>query len=228
MRKNIGQQNKEDAFIQEVNEELKNEKIRNIWNNYGLYIIAFIVAVLTAAVSFETFKNWHDKKHQNISDVYAVAVALQGQGKYEDSLRILKDLEKKAGSSFYGQLSQLQRANILAEQEKEDEAAAVLQDFTVQKDINKSLHDVAVIKLASYKLDNSSYQDIEKLLKPLIDENGNWTAIAQEMLAMSAIYAKNFEQAKELYARAAENPNAPDELKSRAQDMLLILDEEIK
>lgn len=45
---------------------------------------------------------------------------------------------------------------------------------------------------------------------------------------MSAIYAKNFEQAKELYARAAENPNAPDELKSRAQDMLLILDEEIK
>mgnify|MGYP003243039212 CR=1 FL=1 len=213
MRKNIGQQNKEDAFIQEVNEELKNEKIRNIWNNYGLYIIAFIVAVLTAAVSFETFKNWHDKKHQNISDVYAVAVALQGQGKYEDSLRILKDLEKKAGSSIYGQLSQLQRANILAEQEKE---------------INKSLHDVAVIKLASYKLDNSSYQDIEKLLKPLIDENGNWTAIAQEMLAMSAIYAKNFEQAKELYARAAENPNAPDELKSRAQDMLLILDEEIK
>ena len=104
----------------------------------------------------------------------------------------------------------------------------VLQDFTVQKDINKSLHDVAVIKLASYKLDNSSYQDIEKLLKPLIDENGNWTAIAQEMLAMSAIYAKNLEQAKELYARAAENPNAPDELKSRAQDMLLILDEEIK
>ena len=160
MRKNIGQQNKEDAFIQEVNEELKNEKIRNIWNNYGLYIIAFIVAVLTAAVSFETFKNWHDKKHQNISDVYAVAVALQGQGKYEDSLRILKDLEKKAGSSIYGQLSQLQRANILAEQEKEDEAAAVLQDFTVQKDINKSLHDVAVIKLASYKLDNSSYQDL--------------------------------------------------------------------
>lgn len=26
MRKNIGQQNKEDAFIQEVNEELKNER----------------------------------------------------------------------------------------------------------------------------------------------------------------------------------------------------------
>ena len=71
---------------------------------------------------------------------------------------------------------------------------------------------------------NAAHQGIH----PDFDENGNWTAIAQEMLAMSAIYAKNFEQAKELYARAAENPNAPDELKSRAQDMLLILDEEIK
>ena len=228
MKKNITPQSKEDAFILEVNEELKNERIRNLWDRYGLYIIAFVAATLTAAVSFETFKNWHNKKYQNLSDTYAVAVALQSQGKYEDSLRILQDLERTAGNNIYSQLSQLQRANILAEQNNFDEAAGVLEEFAAKEDVNKSLRAVALIKLASYRLDNAPYADIENLLKPLVEENGNWTAIAQEMLAMSAIRAKNFAQAKELYAQAAANPNAPDELKSRVQDMLLILDEEIK
>ena len=91
MKKNSNPQNQEDAFILEVNEELKNDRIRDIWNRYGLYIIAFVAIALTAAVSFETFKSWHDKKYQKISDVYAVAVAMQNQGKscLADSMRFV-------------------------------------------------------------------------------------------------------------------------------------------
>ncbi len=228
MKKNSNPQNQEDAFILEVNEELKNDRIRDIWNRYGLYIIAFVAIALTAAVSFETFKSWHDKKYQKISDVYAVAVAMQNQGKYDESLRILQDLEKNAGNSIYEQLAILQSANILAEQDKMTEAAEILQKFIARDDVNKSLRDVATIKLASYQLENKPYADIEAMLNPLIAENGNWTAIAQEMLAMAAIYAKNFEQAQELYGKIAASDNAPEELKSRAKDMLLILEEETK
>lgn len=228
MKKNSNPQNQEDAFILEVNEELKNDRIRDIWNRYGLYIIAFVAIALTAAVSFETFKSWHDKKYQKISVVYAVAVAMQNQGKYDESLRILQDLEKNAGNSIYEQLAILQSANILAEQDKMTEAAEILQKFIAHDDVNKSLRDVATIKLASYQLENKPYADIEAMLNPLIAENGNWTAIAQEMLAMAAIYAKNFEQAQELYGKIAASDNAPEELKSRAKDMLLILEEETK
>ena len=228
MNKNNNPQNQEDAFILEVNEELKNDRIRDIWNRYGLYIIAFVAVALTAAVSFESFKSWHDKKYQNISDVYAVAVAMQNQGKYDESLRILKDLEKNAGNSIYEQLAILQSANILAEQDKMAEAAETLQQFVARDDVNKSLRDVATIKLVSYQLETKPYAEVEAMLKPLIEENGNWTAIAQEMLAMAAIYAKNFNQAKELYTKITDSENVPDELKSRAQDMLLILGEETK
>ena len=228
MKKKNSPQNQEDAFILEVNEELKNERIRDIWNRYGLYIVAVVIIALTAAVSFETFKSWHDKKYQKVSDVYAVAVAMQNQGKYDESLRILQDLEKNAGNSIYEQLAVLQSANILAEQDKMAEAADTLQKFVSRDDVNKSLRDVAIIKLASYQLENKPYEEIETMLKPLIEENGNWTAIAQEMLAMAAIYAKNFEQAQELYGKIAASDNAPEELKSRAKDMLLILEEETK
>ena len=59
----------------------------------------------------------------------------------------------------------------------------------------------------------------------MIDENGNWTVIAQEILAMSAIKHKNLDKAKELYASILANPETPENMKNKAQDMLLLLNE---
>ena len=52
----------QEAFIKEVNEDLKNESMKKMWDKYGLYIIILVVAALTAAVSFEAIKAWYTKK----------------------------------------------------------------------------------------------------------------------------------------------------------------------
>ena len=51
----------QEAFIKEVNEDLKNESMKKMWDKYGLYIIILVVAALTAAVSFEAIKAWYTK-----------------------------------------------------------------------------------------------------------------------------------------------------------------------
>ena len=75
----------QEAFIKEVNEDLKNESMKKMWDKYGLYIIILVVAALTAAVSFEAIKAWYTKKLQTWSDSYAYALSLQNQGKYDES-----------------------------------------------------------------------------------------------------------------------------------------------
>lgn len=225
MKKNQQTSNNEDAFILEVNEELKNEKIKQIWEKYGLLIIAVVTVSLTAAISFETIKGWYNKKFQDISDTYSAAVVLQEQEKYEESNNILKSVEEKASDHIYAQLAQFQQANILLEQNKADEAIAILQNIIDDENSDKSLKEVAIIKIASYKLENATFEDIESLLKGMIDENGNWTVIAQEILAMSAIKHKKLDKAKELYANILANPETPENIKAKAQDMLLLLNE---
>ena len=225
MKKNQQSSNNEDAFILEVNEELKNEKIKQIWEKYGLFIIAVVTVSLTAAISFETIKGWYNKKFQDISDTYSAAVVLQEQEKYDESNNILKNIEEKADNHIYAQLAQFQRANVLLEQNKTDEAIAILQNIIDNEKSDKSLKEVAIIKIASHKLENANFEDIEALLKGMIDENGNWTVIAQEILAMSAIKHKNLDKAKELYASILANPETPENMKNKAQDMLLLLNE---
>lgn len=226
MKKNPQNGNSEDAFILEVNEELKNEKIKHIWEKYGLFIIAVVTISLTAAISFETIKGWYNKKFQDISDAYSAAVVLQEQEKYDESNKILQAVEEKADNHIYAQLVQFQQANILLEQNKTDEAITILQNIINDEKSDKSLKEIAIIKIASYKLENATFEDIEALLKGMVEEKGNWTVIAQEILAMSAIKHKNLEKAKELYTSILTNPETPENIKNKAQDMLLLLNEE--
>ena len=225
MKKDTNTPNQEDAFIMEVNEELKNEKLKQIWEKYGLMIIAVVTITLTAAISFETIKSWYNKKFQDISDTYSVATVLQEQEKYDESIAVLKSVEEKASDHIYAQLVKFQEANILLEQNKPEEAIKILQEIISNEDTDKSLREVAIIKMASYKLENASFEDIETLLNAMIKENGNWTVISQEILAMSAIKHKKLDKAKELYANILANPETPENLKARAQDMLLLLNE---
>lgn len=84
----------EDAFIREIDEELKNEHLKKLWDKYGLFIILFVVIAISAAVSFETFKSWQEKRNQEFSDAYAYALNLQNQGRYAEAMEVLNNLTK--------------------------------------------------------------------------------------------------------------------------------------
>lgn len=221
MKKEIDADEQE-AFIREVTEEVKNDNLKQMWEKYGIYIILLVVLAIVGAVSFESFKSWRRAKSETWSDTYAYALNLENQGKYDESLKVLEQMEK-TGGNIYSDIARLQTSNILFEQGKNEEAIKVLEEIAADKSINKKLRDVSAVKLASYKLDNAPREEIDALLQPLIRENGSWANIAKEMTAMAAIRDGNIEEAQVLYNEILNTPNLPDGLKMRVQDMLSVL-----
>lgn len=215
----------DETFFREVSEEVKNESIRKFWNQYGLYMIAALAVVLTAAVSFETFKAWKLKRNQTWADTYSYALSLQNQGKYDESIVVL-DKMQQANHGIYADIARLQTANILFEQGKQEEALNILNILVQNKKVNGKLRNMAAVKLASYKLDTAPSEEIKELLRPLVDENTSWRNIALEMLAMLAIRDKDIDGAKKMYTDILNTDNVPEALKARVQDMLSILDSE--
>lgn len=214
----------EDAFIREIDEELKNEKLKKIWDKYGLFIIIFIIAAISAAVSFETFKSWNEKRNQEFSDTYAYALNLQNQGRYAEAMEVLDKLQKSK-KAIYSDIAEIQMANIMVEQNKIEEAIAVLENVVKDKDFNPQMKEIATIKLASYKLDYAPSEEIQEMLTPLVRQNGVWTNIAKEMLAMLAVRDGDLDRAKTLYQEISVAANTPESLKARAQDMLNVIEE---
>lgn len=210
-------------FFREVSADVKSDNMKKLWDTYGLQIIIAVAVILTLAVSFETFKAWKNKRNESWSDTYAYALNLQNQGRYDESLKVLEQI-KDTNGGIYADIAQIQTSNILFEQGKNEEAIAILEKIISNKDINQKMRDVTAIKLASYKLDSAPKAEIEALLMPMITENGSWTNIAREMLAILAIRDGDLETAKTLYSEILNTPNLSDGLKLRVQDMLSVLD----
>lgn len=213
-----------DPLLQEIADDVKNDELKSLWNKYGLFIVIAVAAALTAAVSFETFKNWANRRNQEISNAYAVAISLQSQGRFDESLSLLQNIMERT-SGIYRDIAKLQIANIYFEQDKPQEAAALLEELTESAG-NEQMQEIAALKLAAYKMDNQAPADeVRQLLTPLAEkEDGSYNA-ARELLAMLAIRDGNIDEAKAQYEKIIGSPNISDNLKARAQEMLSLLNQ---
>lgn len=212
----------EDAFIREIDEDLKNEKLKRLWDKYGLFIILFVTLSVFIAVSFESIKAWNDKKNQENSDTFAYALQLQNQGKFDDAHKVLSSLIEK-DNSIYADIAQMQSANIYLQQNKTDDAVKVLENIAKQENFNPQMKDVALLKLASFKLENAPAEEIRTMLQPMISQQNAFANNAKEILAMLAIREKDLTLAKSLYQEISISPQASETMRNRALNMLNIL-----
>lgn len=213
----------QEAFIKEVNEDLKNEEFKKIWDKYGLYIIILVVIALTAAVSFETIKSWYAKRMQTWSDTYAYAVSMHSQERYDDSLESLNYIIDK-DYGIFTELAQMQKINILLDQGKNDEAIKLMENIVADKSFNRQLQQTVIFKLASYKMETSPLEDIEALIGSFArNENDSWQPVASEMLAIAYLHNNKIEEAKKIYNDLLKNDKASEMMKARISDILSVL-----
>lgn len=211
-----------DVFFKEVSEDVQNDNIKAFWKKYGTQIVVFVALCLTIAVSFETIKHWRDVRNQEYSNAFASAQSFYNQGKIEDSLKILQKLSKD-GNAIYSDIAATKIITILLEQNKTSEALTKLEEF-IKNAHNDKLRDAAIMKLASYKINSASFDEMKQLLDPLMQQgNSAWLMGAKELLALSALKTNNNEQALALYTDISKAPEVHETLRARAQNMISIL-----
>lgn len=210
-----------DVFFKEVSEDVQNDNLKAFWKKYGVQIVAFVAVCLTLAVSFETIKHWRDVQNQKWSNAFAYAQILHTQGKTEDSLKALQQLQDD-GNAIYSDLAVLKEINILFEQNKTSEALSKLETFIAQAH-NDKFKNIALMKLASYRADQFSPEQMLDLLKPLLNNSSVWQAEAKEMVALTYLRDNDNAKALVLYQEILESHDINDLLRARAHNMISVL-----
>ncbi len=223
MKNKLAQQIEQDALLREVVDDVKDEQFRKMWDKYGLLIIIGVALILTVTISFESIKNWQAKKYQEVSNAYSVALSLQNQGRLDESLEVYNYLADKA-SGIYADLARLQIASVYVEQDKNEDAQKVLELLAADGNLLQ-MRDVAALKLAADKLNSgAAAEDISKILQPLC-ERANSSALAHELMAMLYVREHQIDKALIEYEKVRYSATATEDMKSRALDMMNILEE---
>lgn len=212
----------EKAFFEEVDEEVRNEKFKELINKYGGYILTFVILVLAFAVGYEKIGEWRINKAEQTNARYVQAVSASSD--YENNIAELEGIVQTE-TGLYKDIARLQIANILLDNNQTDKALTVLAQINDDASASEKIREIAAVKLATYKIDSSSYSEIEKILAPIVQKGGAWAPMAKELLAMSAIQNKDMAKAKTIYEELLANGNISEEFKARVNDMLASINE---
>lgn len=209
----------DESLFREVDEEVRQEQYKKLWDKFGNYFIALCVAVVVAVAGVKGYQYFQKKQSEAAAIVYFDGVKMAASGKPDDALKAL-DAVTHTG---FKQLAGLQEAIVLAGQGKTKEAVAGFDAIAADASVDQSLRDLARIR-AGYLLADTSKPD--ELLSRLgsFDKDGQvWRHAAREIFGISAYRTGDYAMADRYMNANFADPDTPQDMRDRAQVMIQLL-----
>ncbi len=211
----------QNAFMREVNEDVRNEKIFSIWNKYKYYIITLIIIVLAITIS----KNIYEANKEKVS----MQQALQIEKIMSDTTLSNKDkissLHTFATNAKYG-YRDIAYFNIYSMQLAENninDAIATLK-ILINSSTDTSFENLAILKLTSLlssqnELNDSQFNEIKDMLESISSREPFYFS-AQYVLGTLYLARNNTTEAKKIFEDISNDEMAPIGIKSQSINML--------
>jgi len=209
-------------IFREVEEELRQEKLRKLWKSYGAYLIAAMVLFVAAVGGYRFYQSWGISRSGESGAKYATALRLLGEAKIDQAAPLLDDLAE-SGYGAYPILARIQEAASLAKSSKRDEAVSLYDEIANDASIDVTFRDLARIRAGFLLVDVATPENIAERLGGLATDDGIWRHTAREIMALSQYGAGDFAAADEIFDTIMSDPGAPARLKSRAEIMRTLI-----
>ncbi len=212
----------DDSFIREVNEELRQDQAKALWDRYGPFVLGTAVAVVLVTAGWVAWDYWTSSRANKSGDDFSQALLLANQGKSDEALTALTALEKD-GYGAYPLLARMRAATVLAD--KGDTAGAVAGFDAVAADnsVPTAIRDMARLRAAFILVDSGAYADVAKRVETLTADTSPLRHSAREALGLSAWKEARAADALKLFEQVAEDPSAPRNSRERATMMVELI-----
>jgi len=208
-------------LFDEVDEEVRREQLKKLWDKYSLYIIAAAILVVAAVAGWRGYQYLEGKKAAEIGAAFNKAVELSEQNKHAEAEAAFADLATRAPSGY----RMLARFRAAAEQANRDPAAAAktFDGIAADSSVGPDLQALARIRAAGLLVDSASYPDMLKRLEPDTAPGVPFRHAARELLALSAWRANDTTATRKWLDMIALDGETPQGVRQRAEALQALL-----
>jgi hypothetical protein len=211
----------QESLLREIDEDIRRERFAKLWKRYGTYVIAAAVLLLASVAGYKIWQEQTIARRGEAAEQFTAAVALASKDRAaaEERLRAIA----KDGPAGYGLLAAFQQAALLAKGGDRQAARNAYQDL--QRSASDPIYrDLAILSEAMVALEGEALpidaDAIRDKLQPLTLDGNPWRFSARELTAMLAWRGGQTGEAKNRLNALAEDPQAPADIRDRAQQML--------
>lgn len=204
-------------LFREVEEDLRRERFKKLWDDYGLYLVAFAVGIVLLTAAVIGWRAYEKSSNEAASAAFSEMVKSTTGSDLSDTdiARKYADFAEQT-SGGYAALARLHEAASLLAANDKDGAAKAYDALIADSGAPEMIVGLARIKAALIRLDTASYDDMNASLADMTAPSSAWRANAHEILGIAAYKAGKFGEANTHAQAIIDDNQASSGLRDRA------------
>jgi hypothetical protein len=207
-------------IFQEVDEEVRRERLKQLWDRYGTLVVAVAFLIVAAIGGWRGYQWWEAKQAAENGAQFGDAMSLEQKGNYAEAEAAFARIATQ-GTSGYRMLARFQEAGETAR--RDGPGAVKLYDaIAADSALSPALQDLARVRAGLVLLDTAPFDEMRTRLEALTAAGRPFRHTARELLAMAAWRAGDAATARRWAEMIATDPESPAGTRDRVQ-MLIAL-----
>jgi hypothetical protein len=209
-------------FYAEVDEEVRREQLKRLWDQYSLYIIALALLIIVGVGGWRAYQYVEGQKSAEAGAAFNKAIELSDQDKHAEAEAAFASIASGTAPSGYRMLARFHQAAEAANRDKA--AAAKLYDaLAADRSIGAEQQELARLRAAGVLVDSAPYADLKQRLEGDAGAGATFRHAVRELLALSAWRANDAAAARQWLDMIALDGDTPPGLRSRAEALQALL-----
>lgn len=207
--------NTDEAFLREVDEELRRDQLASAWSRYGRWLIG---AIAVALVALGGVLYWQYHGEQNAGEQGEKLQKIYNDLGAQKTAAVQAPLAELAGSNGpgYRAMARFTQADMLLQKGDLKGAAGKFAEVAGDSSIGQPLRDLALIRQTNAEFDTLKPQVIVDRLRTLAVKGGPWLGSAGELVGAAYLKMNQRDLAASMFKMMAEDENVPESLRQRA------------
>jgi hypothetical protein len=210
-------------IFDEVDEEVRREQFKKLWDRYGNLIVLLAVLIVAAVAGWRGYQYWQEKKAAETGAQFIAAALLAEDGKHDEAEKAFARVAAD-GMAGYRVLARLREAAELAARDPKA-AVAVYDDIAANSSTRQPLKDFAAVRAALLLLDSAPLAEITRRLEPISGADAPFRHSARELLAFAAWKAGDTTAMRKWTTMIRADQETPSALRQRVEVLMSLAGE---
>jgi len=208
-------------LFDEVDEEVRRDQFKKLWDRYSLHIIAGMILIVAAVGGWSIYRYLEAEKAAEAGAAFDRAVELSEASKHTEAEAAFADLVAKAPFG-YRVLARLRMAAEVANRDPQA-AAKLFDELAADRSVGVAEQDLARIRAAQLLLESTTYPNMKERLEAAAAPGATFRHTARELLALSAWRANDAAATRQWLDLITNDGETPPSLRSRAEALQALL-----
>jgi len=207
-------------IFREVDEEVRREQLKKLWDRYGNYVVAAAILLVAAVAAWRAYMWWEAKKAAETGAAFEAATTLAEAGKRGEAEAAFAKIAAD-GTAGYRHLARMREAAEFAQSDAKA-AIAAYDQIAADRAVGPVLQDLAALRAAALLIDTGALDEAQRRLEPLAANDRTFRHTAREFLVLAAWRAGDTAAAKRWFDLITTDAQTPAATRSRVE-MLMAL-----